>query len=693
MWELAVDPNDVRGASRFPVAVRLLGPFRVVRTGADASPAPSRKVRALIAYLAMAPRPIHRAKLCELLWDIPDDPRGGLRWCLTKIRGLLSDSSHERVKTENDWVSIDTSTIEVDALWVAARAEAAISGGDLDLLEPLAAKFEGEFLEGFEADRVPLFETWLVGERQRFQSLHAEVLSRIITLLPPNDRALPYIRKRLDLLPYDVASHRDLLATLAACDRIAEGKAHLEAATRLFRSQGLNSAALDKAWREHRQLPAREMRPESSPLPIARPAAAAITVGTAAHAAEVKPVPPRLSIVVLPFANISGDASQEYFVDGVTESLTTDLSRISGSFVIGRNTAFTYKGKPVDARTIGRELNVRYVLEGSVQKSGARIRVNVQLIDAESSAHMWAERFDQPLADLFDMQDEIVARLANALNSQLVAAEARRAEQAPNPDSMDLYFQGWAWLNKGLTSDNVAQARSFFDRALTADPDNVEALIGSAVADVIEGANSFVTDSLAAFTAAEAKLIKALSSAPDHPRAHMSLGFVDVRTKRAARGIAEFEHALKLDRNLADAHSGIGFGKIFVGHAEETEAHIGEALRLSPRDTMAYTWMNFAGIANLHLGGWEQAIGWFRRSIEANRNYPHSHFVLGAAHAQLGRLAEARFAVKAGVALDPSFAVSRACADWTAMSDDPTYLAQLQPIFEGLRKAGVPGNR
>jgi TolB-like protein/Tfp pilus assembly protein PilF len=410
---------------------------------------------------------------------------------------------------------------------------------------------------------------------------------------------------------------------------------------------------------------------------------------TPARAPE-KSASPRLSIVVLPFANIGGGPEQEHFVDGVTESLTTDLSRIRGAVVIARNTAFAYKGKPLDVKTIGRELNVRYILEGSVQRGGNRMRVNVQLIDTESGNHLWAERFDKPLADLFDMQDEIAARLANALHAHLVAAEARRAEQAPNPDSMDLYFQGMAWFNKGMTPDNVAQARAFFDRALTADPYNIEALIGSAVADVTEGANSFVTDPLAAFAAAEAKLTKALSSVPDHARAQMSLGFVDIRTKRATEGIAEFEHALALDRNLADAHSGIGFGKIFIGYAEETEAHIGEALRLSPRDTMAYTWMNFAGIAKLQLGSWEQAVAWFRRSIEANRNYPHSHFVLGAAHAQLGRLDEARSAVKAGVALDPTFSVSRARADWTAMSDDPTYFTQLQPIFEGLRKAGIP---
>ena len=219
-------------------------------------------------------------------------------------------------------------------------------------------------------------------------------------------------------------------------------------------------------------------------------------------------------MVVLPFANIGGDPQQDHFVDGVTESLTTDLSRIRRAVVIARNTAFTYKGKPLDAKTIGRELNVRYVLEGSVQRAGARMRVNVQLIDAETGNHLWAERFDKPLADLFDMQDEIVARLASALNAQLVAAEARRAEQAPNPDSMDLYFQGLAWYNKGLTPDNLEQARSFFDRALLADPDNVDALVGSARVHVVEGGMSFVTDPVGGLRSGRSEIDQSLVVGP-----------------------------------------------------------------------------------------------------------------------------------------------------------------------------------
>ena len=171
---------------------------------------------------------------------------------------------------------------------------------------------------------------------------------------------------------------------------------------------------------------------------------------------------------MLPFANIGGDPEQDYFVDGVTESLTTDLSRISGAFVIARNTAFTFKGKPVDVKKLGRELNVRYVLEGSVQRGGNRLRVNVQLIDAETGNHLWAERFDKPIADLFDMQDEIVSRLANTLNAELIAAEARRAERSPHPDAMDLVFQGRAWFNKGLTPESHGTSAQFFRAGLGA---------------------------------------------------------------------------------------------------------------------------------------------------------------------------------------------------------------------------------
>jgi TolB-like protein/class 3 adenylate cyclase len=406
--------------------------------------------------------------------------------------------------------------------------------------------------------------------------------------------------------------------------------------------------------------------------------------GTTQNPASV----PRLSVVVLPFSNIGGDPEQDYFVDGVTESLTTDLSRISGSFVIARNSAFSYKGKSLDIRQIGRELNVRYALEGSVQRGGSRFRINVQLIDAQTGSHLWAERFDKPVADLFDVQDEIVSRLANALTSQLVEVEAQRAERSPHPDATDMYFRGWAVANKGITPEYMKRARSFFERALTLDPQNIEALVGMASIDLGMAANHLIDDGVARLAVAETTLTRALSLAPHHARARMFLGVVYIYTNRAAQGIAQCEQALMLDRNLASAHGFIGLGRNFLGRGEETEAHIQEAFRLSPRDITAYWWMVFVASAKLQLNADGEAVTWLRRSIDANPNWPLSHFLLAAALTLLGSLDEGQAAAQAGLALDPSFSLRRLGS--LGASSNPAVLASGRRIAGGMYMAGVP---
>jgi TolB-like protein/class 3 adenylate cyclase len=434
---------------------------------------------------------------------------------------------------------------------------------------------------------------------------------------------------------------------------------------------------------------------EQSLRNIARPVHAYAVAGNGfdgrtqtSHTPPGPPPAPRLSIVVLPFDNIGGEAEQDYFVDGMTESLTTDLSRISGSFVIARNTAYTFKGKAVDVKKLGRELNVSYVLEGSVQRTGNRLRVNVQLIDAETAKHLWAERFDKPVADLFDMQDEIVSRLANTLNSQLVEIEARRAERLPQPDVMALIFQGSNSWNKGSTPEHMEKALSFFQRALELDPINIEAMVNVAAVYAVSSALYLFDDRKARFEKAEAILTKALSIAPQHARAHLFLGIVQLATNRAAQGISECGRALALNRNLADAHGAIGVAKIFIGRSEETEGHIQEAMRLSPRDDSIYRWMHYIGVAKLMLGADAEAVVWLRRCLEANRNYPIAHFHLAAALARLGSLDEARAAVQAGLALDPAFTIQRMRG--VTLSDNPTFRAGSKRIREGMRMVEVP---
>jgi TolB-like protein/Flp pilus assembly protein TadD len=428
---------------------------------------------------------------------------------------------------------------------------------------------------------------------------------------------------------------------------------------------------------------------------IAEPIRAySLAVGNPAQAkpapapAPEKSAPPRLSIVVLPFANLGGDPEQDYFADGVTESLTTDLSRMSGMIVIGRNTAFTYKGKAADLKQIGRDLNVRYALEGSIQRGGGRMRVNVQLIDTENGVHLWAERFDKPVADLFDTQDEIVAHLAAQLDTELTAAEARRSERSANPDALDLYFRGMAAYNAGWSPEFLTKARGFFERALALEPRQLRATYMIAAVDVVAATTVIVDDRAARLESAENTLTNVLALEPGFARAHLALGGIQMNTNRLLLAVAAFERALALDRNLATAHACIGNSKTLMGRAAETEAHVREALRLSPRDRQTFLWFGMAGAAKTQLRAHDEAVAWYRRSIEANRNYPTAHFSLAANLALLGRMDEARASATSGLSLDPRFTLRRFRASWVC--DHPVYVAQLERVLEGLREAGVP---
>jgi tetratricopeptide (TPR) repeat protein len=261
-----------------------------------------------------------------------------------------------------------------------------------------------------------------------------------------------------------------------------------------------------------------------------------------------------------------------------------------------------------------------------------------------------------------------------------------------NPDAIDLVFQGSHFWNKGSTLEHMGQSRAFFERALTIDPDNIEALVGVAAVDAACGALFVVDDPQARFAAAETNLLKALSLAPQHARAHMFLGSVQMSTNRLRQGISECERALALNRNLAEAHASIGIAKVLIGRGTETEAHIQEALRLSPRDDGVHRWMHYVGFAKLILGADSEAVVWLRRCLEANRNNLVVHFHLAAALALIGTLDEAHAATQEGLALDPTFTILRARASARARttSDDPAFRAGGRRILDGMRLAGVP---
>jgi adenylate cyclase len=400
---------------------------------------------------------------------------------------------------------------------------------------------------------------------------------------------------------------------------------------------------------------------------------------------------PRLSIVVLPFDNLSGDPDQEYFADAITEDLTTDLSHLADSFVIARGTAFTYKGKPVDPKRIGRELGVRYVLEGSVHRVGEKITINAQLISTETGAHVWADRFDGERNSLGELQVEVVSRLGNSLGVELIKAESlRAARERPNkPDAIDLAVQGWSAYNQGYNKSNVDAAIGYFERALQLDPDLARAQIGLAWG-LVERAVSFRSGNGAVdLPRAEALLTSALVAEPNSAWAHfVKANLLTYGKKQFNDALSEVNVAIDNDRNFARAYALRGSIFIFIGEAKKAIPEVETALHLSPRDPLRNRWEFGICHAHAHMAEWADAAEWCQKSIATTAGFWTPYIDLVAADGWLGRDAEAKAAISGLHKLMPGLTVQ----DWANInwSDSPQFQREYARIIEGLRKAGLP---
>ena len=322
-----------------------------------------------------------------------------------------------------------------------------------------------------------------------------------------------------------------------------------------------------------------------------------------------------LSIVVLPFRNLSGDPSQDYFADGITENLTTDLSRIRNSFVIARNTAFAFKGKNIDAKEISKELGVRYVLEGSVQRDQNHVRVNAQLIDGETGAHLWADRFEESITDLFKLQDQVVARLANTLGHELVKAEAQRSTHSTNPDVIDLTMRGWAAMWQPLTKESVASARDYFERAIRIDPQNAEAMVGLAWARLRANFYGWSTVAENKPTAQLELLAKAIEINPGYTFAYYVKSIVFWLSKEYPELLAAAETEVALDPNSAYGYAAIGRAEALLGRCEQSIGHIKQAFAFSPRDPNSGIWYLYLAFAEFCRGRLDAAIEQLKRAV------------------------------------------------------------------------------
>jgi adenylate cyclase len=424
--------------------------------------------------------------------------------------------------------------------------------------------------------------------------------------------------------------------------------------------------------------------------PATRSSPTATVAGAPATTSIAQPlVAPRLSIVVLPFANLSNDPDQQYFADAVTEDLTTDLSQLAGMFVISRNTAFTYRNKPIDAKQIGRELGVRYVLEGSVQRSGNQVRVNAQLIDAETDAHLWAERFDRDMGDLFALQNEITSRIGIALNLELIAAEAVRPTE--HPDALDYLLRGRAARLKPNSRNVFAEAISLFERALALDPRSAEAQSWLAIA-LAQRVMSGMTNSATTDIARAQELVgQALATSPRSALTHFAKGDLLRVQRRWEEAIPEYETVLALNRNSAPALHAIGECKLWTGSIEDVIPLEEQAIRLSPRDPQIA--LRYERIGQVHLlqSRTDEAIPWLEKARSSNPEVTFIHAFLASAYAlkdEAGRAA-AELAEARRLRGERSFSsIARMRAGyWGVPKIRALYEAT---YFVGLRKAGVP---
>jgi len=406
----------------------------------------------------------------------------------------------------------------------------------------------------------------------------------------------------------------------------------------------------------------------------------------------IPPIPqpavvPHLSIVVLPFTNLSNDPEQQYFADGITEDLTTDLSRIADMFVISRNTAFTYQHKRVDTKQVGRELAVRYVLEGSVRRSGNHVRVNAQLIDAATDAHLWAERFDRDIGDLFALQNEITSRIAVALNLELLSAEAARPTE--RPDVLEYILRGRAAWNRPPARDNYVQIFSMFEHALALDPRSVDAQ--SWLAAVLAGRvmNGMSDSAVADIKRAEGMAAQALAASPRSPLARFAKGQVLRAQGRLEDAIPEYEAVIAFNRNWMHAISALGQCKLFTGSMEEAILIQEQAIRLSPRDPLVGAFYQRIGQALLLQSRTDEAIPWLEKARGAYPGHPGMHAWLASAYALKGdteravaELAEARRLIS-----DDRFS---SIARLKAVQPTVGHALFEATFFAGLRLAGMP---
>jgi len=619
---------------------RLLGSLELSR-GADVLRLPaSRKVRALLGYLVLASRPVARSQICELLWDVPNDPRGELRWCLSKIRGLVDEKGRKRVIADGNTIRLDLSDCVVDTLEVTRAPEHGIQKLGVERQRELARQFGGELLEGLEIARSPMFDAWITAERRRFRHIQAVLLEHLARALP-HEQAATYVDEWLRLAPFDRNAHELLLTSLARQGRIAEGEAHLASASKLFDADGLDSAPLRELWRQARE--AVTTAPSSAQAEPAQPASIELL---SANLTEVRRYAPeggrRASIAVMPFVDSSSDANKR---GGVADALAHDvivrLAKLRSLFVIAQGTTFALRDRGIGPEEAGRMLNVDYVVSGATRRNGKKLTVSADLIETRTARVIWADTFDEAINDTLEVLDEIGNRIVAAIAYEIEMVERNRAILKP-PNSLD----AWEAHHRGLwhmyrfSKNDNERARQFFAQAIKLDPTFARAYAGLSFAhfqNAFLGWKKAAPEVDRAYEAAG----KSVMADDRDPAAHWAMGRALWLRGDQDQSLTELERAVDLSPNFATGHYTLAFVHSQSGDPRAAISASDHSRNLSPFDPMLFAMMGARALGLARLGEFEQAAEWARKAAARPNAHQHIMAIAAISFGLAGRLEEA----------------------------------------------------
>jgi DNA-binding SARP family transcriptional activator/tetratricopeptide (TPR) repeat protein len=615
------------------VGLRMLGPLRVLRDGAEARLPSSRKAAALLAYLALSPEPVPRSRLCDLFWDGPNDPRGELRWTLAKLRPLVDGAGRSRLLAADDRIVLDRGGMAIDALAVEEAFARGLGGADTGWLEALAARFDGEFLEGLRIDRCPQFDAWLAAQRRRFANCRIALHEELARRLPPDgDACLGHLEIWVALSPFDVRAHAALLGALVRRGRLEAGQAHLASTRSAFQAEGIDFAPVMTAWLGARRPLAKQEAEVRAPLPAQEQ-----------KASDGR----RASLAVMPFTMLAspngipaGPAAG--LAGSLAHDIITRLARLRSLFVIARGSVFALAEAGLAPDEAAQKLGVDYFACGTIRESGAEVEVEVELVEARSARIVWTEAFTTRRDLGAELLDGIGDRIVASIASEIETAERNRAILKPpsDLDAWGAYHRGLWHMYRFTRNDNL-QARAFFTRSVALDPTYARAHAGLSFTHW-QAAFQRWEDPADAGVEAMRSAGQSLIVDDNNPAAHWAMGRALWLSGRNEEAVAELGRCVALSPNFALGHYSLSFVQAQSGEARHAIAASDLSRSLSPYDPLLFGMMGARALAHARLGEFEEAADWALQA--AARPNSHVNILAITMHclALAGREAEAR---------------------------------------------------